>query len=84
MTFREDISKASNATVSSARWIHTFNFLIATGSVIGIPFTMGVSLFGLLSIPFNSALASIANNSCRQTELTKLHLKMLADLHNLN
>jgi hypothetical protein len=53
-------------------------------SVFAAPFTLFVSLFGLLAVPFNSALASIAVNTCRQKELTKLHLLLLADFHNLD
>jgi len=84
MTFREDVSKASKLSISSAGWIHACNVLIILAAVLGIPFTMFGSLFALLAVPFDSALAAIATNSARQTELTKIHLMLLADQHNLN
>jgi hypothetical protein len=38
----------------------------------------------LLAVPFNSALAALANNSARQTELSKIHLMLLADKYDLD
>ena len=84
MTFRQDIDKASNASVNSARWIQSFNGVIFLFAILGAPFTMFASLFSLLAIPFNAALAEMVNNSSRQTELTKLHLLLLADKHGLD
>jgi hypothetical protein len=84
MTFRQDIDKASSATLTSSGFIHLCNLLIILFAVIGAPFTMFTSLFALLAVPFNSALAAIAVNTCRQKELTKLHLMLLADLHDLD
>ena len=84
MTFRQDIDKASNETLTSSRFIHLCNLLIILFAVIGAPFTMFSSLFALLVVPFNSALAAISANTHRQKELTKVHLMMLADLHGLN
>jgi len=84
MTFRDDISEASNSTISSAGWIHLFNALVIVFAVIGAPFTMFASLFALLAVPFNSALAAIANNTHRQQRLTKLHLMLLADRFDLD
>jgi hypothetical protein len=84
MSFRDDIATASNATINSAGWIHFFNGAIILFAIIGAPFTMFTSLLTLLAIPFNSALAAIAVNGRRQTELSRLHLMLLADLHNLD
>lgn len=84
MSFRDDISIANNATASCAGWIHLFNVLIIVFAVLGAPFTMFASLFALLAVPFNSAVAVVASNSSRQAELTRLHLALLADIHGLD
>jgi hypothetical protein len=84
MSFRDNVSKASNLTINSAGWIHICNVLIILVAVLGIPFTMFGSLFALLAVPFNSALAALANNSARQTELSKIHLMLLADKYDLD
>lgn len=84
MTFREDLQAASTSTLTSSGWIHTVNVLIIAFSLLAAPFTMFASLFCLLAVPFNSAAAAIAVNTHRQKELTKLHLMLLADLHDLD
>lgn len=84
MTFRDDIEIASKSTVNCAGWIHTFNVFIIVFALLGAPFTLFTSLFALLAVPFNSAAAAIANNTHRQKELARLHLVLLADLHDLN
>lgn len=83
MDFKDDVLLAAKATTSGADWIKVFNAFIVVICVISAPFTLFGSLIGLLAVPFNSALASIANNTYRQKELTKIHLLMLADLHGL-
>jgi len=81
--FRDDVASAALATTSGGDWIKVFNAFTIAVSLIAAPFTFGSSLLALLAVPFNSALASIANNTYRQKELTKIHLMMLADLHGL-
>ena len=84
MTFREDINQISRESPSCAAWIHFFNFLVIAFAIVGAPFTLFASLFALLAVPFNSALASIATSTYRQRKLTKLHLMLLADKYDLD
>jgi len=84
MTFREDLKHISGDSPSCAAWIHFFNFLVIAFAIVGAPFTLFASLFALLAVPFNSALASIATSTYRQRKLTKLHLILLADKYDLD
>ncbi len=83
MSFRTDVETAASRSVTSAAWIHAFNLVIILIAVIGIPSAAFASLFALLAVLFNSALASIATNAARQKELTKIHLMLLADRYDL-
>ena len=78
----QEIETAATAELNSTRIIHRCNKVIMALAVVGIPFSMGGSLFALLAIPFNSALAAITTNTYRQKELTKLHLLALVNSDN--
>ena len=79
MDLQSAISKAQHARSDADKWINILNFLDFVICLILIPFTMGLSLIGMLTIPMFAALGAIATHSKRTAELTLIQTKLLAD-----
>ena len=81
MTIREAIDAAAKTKSSADSWIGLICVTEGLIAVLAVPFTMGISLFALLAIPPTAAVGACASNTRRTAELTKVHLRMLADMH---
>lgn len=79
MELHDAINRACNAKSSADSWINFFNALDILLAVVLIPFTMGLSLLLLLSIPILSAIGSIATSCKRTSELTLIQTQMMSD-----
>ena len=70
----EWITRVTNRRPDCAIWIDVFNLIVIVLSLLLAPFTAFTSLFFLLLVPFDAALASIAASNFQQRNLLKLHL----------
>lgn len=74
----DQIKRAIRAKSSADTWITITCWLTAIVGIIAAPFTLGLSLIGILSVAPIAAVGCIATESKRQTEL----LKVIARSHN--
>ena len=81
--FVDDFEKATTDTAPGSTGIAILNFITIVGCVSAAPFTLGTSLFGLLTLPIYSALGSIANETFRTRKLVEMQLKIVADQEGL-
>ena len=81
--FVNDFDQAIKGTAPGSTGIAILNFLIAACCLIAAPFTLGISLFGLLAIPIYSALSSIANETYRTRRLVQMDLEIKAEKEGL-
>ena len=79
MDLHDAINRASHAQSDADKWINILNFIDFIICVILVPFTIGLSLLGLLTIPAFAALGAIATHSKRTAELTLVQTQILAD-----
>ena len=83
LRFIEEFDKASQKTAPGSKGIAILNIFIAIGCILSIPFTLGISLFGLLAIPIYSALQSIANETYRTRLFTQIQTQIIAEKEGL-
>ena len=81
--FYADLDRILKSQPPSAGWIHFFNGLSILVALLAAPFTFGASLLGLLVIPWNSALATIATETYRTRSLMEMQVMMTHDLNNM-
>ena len=81
--FYADLDRILKSQSPSAGWIHFFNGLSILLAILAAPFTFGASLFALLVIPWNSALATIATETYRTRSLMEMQVMMTHDLNNM-
>ena len=81
--FIEEFDNASKETAPGSKGIAFINILIVIGCIIGIPFTFGTSLFGLLAVPIYAALQSIANETYRTRLFTEIQTQIIAEKEGL-
>ena len=81
--FIEEFDSASKKTAPGSRGLAFLNLLIVIISIIGIPFTFGTSLFGLLAVPIYAALQSIANETYRTRLFTEIQTQIIAEKEGL-
>ena len=77
--FIEEFDSASKKTAPGSKGLAFLNLLIVIISIIGIPFTFGTSLFGLLAVPIYAALQSIANETYRTRLFTEIQTQIIAE-----
>ena len=82
--FIEEFDNASKKTAPGSKGLAFLNLLIVILSIIGIPFTFGTSLFGLLAVPIYAALQSIANETYRTRLLTEIQTQIIAEKEGLS
>jgi len=77
MNAREAIDYASRVKSSADGWIGVICGLEVLASVVLVPFTLGLSLLGLLTVPPTACLGCIATQSKRTTELQLIIAKLM-------
>ena len=78
---REEIEQASKTRSSIDIWICYACIAETLGALVAVPFTAGFSLFILLAVPPTAALGACASNTRRTAAMTKVHLQILAEVH---
>ena len=81
--FIEEFDNASKKTAPGSKGIAILNILTVISCIIAIPFTWGVSLFGLLAVPIYAALQSIANETYRTRLFTEIQTQIIAEKEGL-
>jgi hypothetical protein len=79
MDLHDAIDRATNARSDVDKWINILNIIEFILCVFLAPFTFGMSLLGLLTIPAFAALGAIATHAKRTAELTFVQTQLLSD-----
>jgi hypothetical protein len=79
MDVRDAIERAVRVKSSADGWIGLICVLEVLASVLMAPFTIGISLLGLLTVPPTACLGCIATQSKRTTELQLIIAKLMVD-----
>ena len=83
LQFIEAFDNASKKTAPGSKGIAILNILKVISCIIAIPFTWGISLFGLLAVPIYAALQSIAYETYRTRLFTEIQTQIIAEKEGL-
>ena len=76
---RYEIERIADETPSSAAWINVFNAITVIASLILFPFTNGLSLLVLFSVPLYAAFSSITTSTYRTGKLTLIQTRIMLE-----
>ena len=76
---RYEIERITDERPSSASWIDLFNIITIIASLILSPWTSGLSLLALLSVPLYAVFSSITTSTYRIGKLTLIQTRIMLE-----
>ena len=80
MSIDDAITKARRVRSEADGWICAICILEGACCLLLVPFTVGLSLLGLIAIPITAAVGASATNTKRIAALAVIQTELLADI----